>query len=98
MPYSDADYTAAKERELEAIDAIVSVLERYNDVIAIPEIVAISDILDYRLTTDRGVEQFKARHGKQTAEYVLGRFAHRNILTQELFEDTIVSALSETKD
>lgn len=98
MAYSKEDYEATQARELEALDALVDIAQKYQDVIAIPEVVAMSDILDYRLTTERGVEQFKTRHDKQTAEYVLGRFAHRDILTQELFEDTIVSALSETKD
>lgn len=98
MPYSETEYETTRERELEALDALVSVVQKYHDVIAIPEVVAISDVLDYRLMTEHGVKQFKDRHDKQTAEYVLSRFAHRDVLTQEIFEDTIVSALSETKD
>jgi hypothetical protein len=97
MPYTEQELTRVKEREFSALDELSALVAKYSDVIAIPEVVALSDILDYRIETENGVKQFKDVYDSRAAVHVINRFAHRDLLTQEKFEDTILTALGEVE-
>lgn len=94
MPYSDDEYAKDKERILSALDAVFELQERYKDVIAIPDVIALHDVMDYRLQTAHGIRKFSDAFSKKDAEFVLQQFVRREFVTPEKFEDTIVSALN----
>lgn len=95
--YSANDHAAAAAKILTALDELIKIAERYQDVIAIPEIITLHDITEYRINSDRGPVQFKTLYGKNTAEHVLKTFHDTNYITPEKFEDTIVRALMHHK-
>jgi hypothetical protein len=92
MPYTDDEFFKDRERVLKALDEIEAVQRKYSDVIAITDVVSLHDITEYRLSTDRGIRQFKDAYDRTMAEYVLNYFTRKS-LTPEEFEDTIVIAL-----
>lgn len=93
--YTAEDHAAAAQKILTALDELIKIAERYQDVIAIPEIITLHDITEYRVNTVHGPVQFKTQYGKPTAEHVLRTFGATNYITPETFEDTIVRALAE---
>lgn len=86
-----------KERILKALDELQKLQQEYADVIAIPEIVTLHDITDYRLDHYRGVRQFKEMFGRGDAQAVLQYFAGQDFISPEHFEHTIVCALEDRK-
>ena len=94
MYSADAHATAAA-KIVTALDELIKIAERYQDVIAIPEIITLHDITEYRITSARGIVQFKTLYGKETAEQVLKTFRDTDYITPEKFEDTIVRALAK---
>jgi len=96
MSYSEEEYLRDKERILTALDAVAELQERFKDVIAIPEVISLHDVADYRLQTDHGVAPFHELFSRQSAAHVLHHFAQKTFITHEKFEDTIVSALNTT--
>lgn len=94
MPYPEEEYLRDKERILQALDELHALQTKYRDIIAIPEVISLHDIADYRLQTKHGIQQFQAVFSKQDAEFVLQQFAGTDIITPERFEDIIVYALA----
>jgi hypothetical protein len=92
--YTAENHVADKARILEALDAILSVREAYKDVVAIPEVVTLHDITEYRLDTYKGAKQFKELFDKDTAASVLHYFNGNDYITPESFENTVVCALN----
>lgn len=88
---------ADKERILRALDALHALQNEYADVIAIPEIVTLHDITEYRLDDYRGIKQFKEILGRDAAEYVLRCFNGQDFISPETFEYTVVTALEARK-
>jgi hypothetical protein len=95
--YNEEDELADKERILRALDALHALQAEYADVIAIPEIVTLHDITEYRLDDYRGIKQFKEIFDKAAAKYVLDCFAGQDFISPEYFEYTVISALEERK-
>jgi hypothetical protein len=95
MSYTDAEHDADKERILEALDKIHALAAEYKGIIAIPEVVTLHDITEYRLDTPIGPKQFKVAYNRAVAVEVLDSFAGTDYLEPELFEHTIVYALQE---
>jgi hypothetical protein len=95
--YKTEEETEDKERILQALDALQKLQQEYADVIAIPEIVTLHDITDYRLDHYRGVRQFKEMFDRAAALAVLRYFAGQDFISPEHFEHTIVCALEEHK-
>ena len=94
--YDDPKEIAAdRERILTALDELNNLRERYKDVIAIPEVVALHDITEYHLDTPRGPKQFKKIYNRATAVAVLEYFAGTDYISPELFESTIMCALQD---
>jgi hypothetical protein len=91
--YTAEEHAAAEQKILTALDELIKIAERYQDVIAIPEIITLHDITEYRINSVQGPVQFKTQHGKTAAEHVLQSFGAANYITPEKFEDTIVRAL-----
>lgn len=91
--YTAEEHAAAAKKILTALDELIKIAERYQDVIAIPEIITLHDITEYRINSVHGPVQFKTQYGKTTAEHVLKNFGAANYITPETFEDTIVRAL-----
>jgi hypothetical protein len=85
---------ATKERTLEALDAIYQIREQYKDVIAVPEVITLQDITDYRVERDGATQKFKTAFDRKTAEFVLNYFHGTDYLTPEIFENTILDALA----
>jgi hypothetical protein len=84
-----------KERILEALDAIIKIRDAYRDVIAIPEVVTLHDITEYKLETGHAViRTFKDVFDRRAAETVLDHFNGTDYITPESFENTIVHALN----
>jgi hypothetical protein len=92
--YTEEQHTAAKQRTLDALDAIYQIREQYKDVIAIPEVITLHDITEYRVEHAGAVRQFKAVFDKKTAEFVLDYFHGTDYITPEIFENTILDALA----
>lgn len=95
--YKPEEETEDKERILQALDALQKLQQEYNDVIAIPEIVTLHDITDYRLDHYRGIKQFKEMFDRDAALAVLKYFAGQDFISPEHFEHTIVCALEDRK-
>lgn len=95
--YKAEEEQADKERILCALDALHALQEEYDDVIAIPEIVTLHDITEYRLDDYRGITQFKEIFDRGAAEYVLRCLAGQDFISPETFEYAIVSALEARK-
>jgi hypothetical protein len=93
--YSPKEHEADRERIMTALDALNDLRERYKDVIAIPEVVALHDITEYRLDTPRGPKQFKKTYDRAAAVAVLEYFAGTDYISPELFESTIMCALQD---
>lgn len=95
-PYaSDSSYANDREQILAALDALAELRTRYKDVLAIPEVVTLHDITEYRLDTPRGPREFKRVYDRKTAVEVLKSFAGNDYISPEQFESTIVCALQE---
>jgi hypothetical protein len=93
-PYTDDEnFYADREQILSALDDINEFRRKYGDVIAIPEVVTLHDITEYRLDTPRGPRVFKSIYDRETAVAVLAYFAGTDYITPETFESTIVCAL-----
>ena len=92
--YTEEQHAAAKERTLDALDAIYQIREQYKDVIAIPEVITLHDITEYRVEQQGAVRQFKTVFDKKAAEFVLNYFHGTDYLTPEIFENTILDALA----
>lgn len=94
--YNAEGHNAAdREKILAALDALNALRIQYSDVIAIPEVVTLHDITEYRLDTPRGPHQFNRVYDRKTAVAVLNYFAGTDYITPEIFENTIVCALQE---
>lgn len=99
--YDKKTESADKERILRALDVLNELRKKYQDVVAIPEVVTLHDITEYRLDTSRGPREFKQIYDRKTAVAVLEYFAGNDYISPEHFENTIVYALQElpkTKD
>ena len=95
QPYSEVEHDVDKERILTALDKLKKLSEEYKDIIAIPEVVTLHDITEYRLDTPAGPKQFKAAYNRATAVTVLECFANNDYIEPEQFEYTIVFALQD---
>lgn len=95
--YKPDEENEDKERILKALDALQKLQQEYADVIAIPEIVTLHDITDYRLDHYRGITQFKEAFSRDDAQTVLKYFAGQDFISPEHFEYTIVCALEDRK-
>ena len=95
QPYSEVEHDVDKERILTALDKLKKLSEEYKDIIAIPEVVTLHDITEYRLDTPAGPKQFKVAYSRATAEAVLECFANNDYIAPEQFEYTIVCALQD---
>jgi hypothetical protein len=95
MKYTDEEHDADKERILEALDKINALAAEYKGIIAIPEVVTLHDITEYRLDTPAGPKQFKVAYNRATAVAVLACFADNDYIAPEQFEYTIVCALQD---
>ena len=91
----DSSYEEDRERILIALDMLAELRAKYKDVIAIPEVVTLHDITEYRLDTSRGPREFKQVYDRKTAVAVLEYFAGNDYISPEQFESTIVCALQE---
>ena len=96
--YTPAEHAADKEKILAALDAVIALREAYKDVIAIPEIVVLHDITEYRLDTPRGPIPFKKLYSRDVAVSILHQFSANNYVTPEELEMTIVVGLQEHKN
>ena len=94
-PYTDEARSKDKERILAALDAVQKLQHEYADVIAIPEIVTLHDVTEYRLDDYRGVKRFDALFDRACAVAVLKYFAGQDLISPEHFEHTIICALRE---
>lgn len=95
--YNEEEAAADKERILRALDALHALQAEYADVVAIPEIVTLHDITEYRLDDYRGIKQFKELFDRSAAKYVLDCFAGQDFISPEYFEYTIINALEARK-
>lgn len=96
--YTPEQHNEDKERILQALDALVQLREAYKDVVAIPEVVTLHDITEYRLVFgDAVIRKFKDVFDKRDAEVVLDYFNGTDYITPESFENTIVCAINERK-
>lgn len=96
--YTAQEHDIAAQKICDALDALLIIAEQYSDVIAIPEVITLHDITEYRVNSVHGPAQFKELYGKETAEHVLKCFAGAEYITPETFEDTIVRALNTTQE
>ena len=93
--YTHEQHCADKERIAIVLDRLLALQEEFKDVIAIPEVITLHDITEYRIATPKnGVKQFKQILDKQAAEFVLHYFAGADYIQPENFENTLVCALS----
>jgi hypothetical protein len=94
--YADSKETADdRERILAALDELDALRSKYRDVLAIPEVVTLHDITEYRLDTPRGPTAFKTVYDRKTAVKILESFAGVDYIQPEEFESTIVCALQD---
>jgi hypothetical protein len=96
-PYTPENFESDKGRILEALDEITAIHRKYADVIAIPEIVTLHDVTDYRVETERGIVKIQEICDRNAAINILQAVCRANYITQEKFEDVIVSALQNTR-
>lgn len=95
MKYTDDEHAVDKKRILDALDEITALATEYKDIIAIPEVVTLHDITEYRLDTPTGPKQFKVAYNRAAAVVVLECFANNDYIGPEQFESTIVCALQD---
>lgn len=96
--YTVEQHHEDKERILKALDALIELRDEYKDVIAIPEVVTLHDITEYKLSMGESViRAFKDVFDKQAAEAVLHYFNGTDYITPENFENTIVAALNKCR-
>lgn len=96
IPYaSDSSCNDDRERILTALDELHAIRAKYKDVLAIPEVVTLHDITEYRLDTPRGPREFKQVYDRKTAVAILEYFAGNDYISPEQFENTIVCALQD---
>lgn len=94
--YTPEQHHEDKERILKALDALIELRDEYRDVIAIPEVVTLHDITEYRIAlSDSVIRTFKDVFDKSAAETVLNYFNGTDYITPESFENTIVCALNK---
>lgn len=94
--YTPEQHHEDKERILKALDALIELRDEYKDVIAIPEVVTLHDITEYRLAlNDTVIRPFKDVFNRSAAETVLNYFNGTDYITPESFENTIVYALNK---
>jgi hypothetical protein len=93
--YTPEEHAADKERILEALDAITKLRDEYKDVIAIPEVITLHDITEYRIDAYNGAAPFKKILNKDAATYVLNYFNGVDYVTPEHFEHTVICALQD---
>ena len=93
--YDKKAESADKERILRALDALNELREKYRDVVAIPEVVTLHDITEYRLDTPTGPRQFKTAYDRAAAVEILSYFAGTDYISPEMFENTIMCALHD---
>lgn len=96
--YTAEEHDTAAQKICDALDTLMKVAEQYGDVIAIPEVITLHDITEYRINSSRGPVQFKTVYDKKAAEHVLKCFAGAEYITPETFEDTIVRALNNHQE
>lgn len=92
---NDSSFADDRERILTALDELDALRTKYKDVLAIPEVVTLHDVTDYRLDTPRGPRAFKDVYDRKTAVAILEYFAGNDYIEPEQFENTIVCALQE---
>lgn len=96
--YTPEQHHEDKERILQALDALIELRDKYRDVIAIPEVVTLHDITEYRLAlSDSVIRPFKDVFDKSAAETVLNYFNGTDYITPESFENTVVYALNRCR-
>jgi len=96
--YTPEQHHEDKERILKALDALVALRDEYKDVIAIPEVVTLHDITEYRVALSAAViRKIKNVFDKSAAETVLNYFNGTDFITPESFENTIVCALTKLR-
>jgi hypothetical protein len=94
--YADGEEHAKdRERILAALDELNALRAKYRDLLAIPEVVTLHDITEYRLDTPRGPKPFKTVYDRKTAVNILEYFAGTDYIQPEEFESTIVCALQD---
>ncbi|NDD52260.1 hypothetical protein EBZ39_00010 [bacterium] len=94
--YTPKQHHEDKERILQALDALVELREEYKDVIAIPEVVTLHDITEYRVALNNTrIKPFKEVFDRIDAESVLNYFNGTDYITPESFENTVVYALQK---
>lgn len=96
--YTEEEQLADKERALQAFDELLALQNKYSDVIAVIDVVAVHDIAEYRISTNHGIKQIKEICDKKTIGQLLDAFANANILLPEIFEDVITRTLRETNE
>ena len=94
---TDENHGKGSDRTLEALDAILRLREEYKDVIAVPEVVTIHDIVDYLVESPAGVKPFGELFDKKTAEFALNYFNGTDYITPESFENTLLNAVAAHK-
>jgi len=93
-PYAAENcYKQDRERVLTALDELNALRLKYKDVLAIPEVVTLHDITEYRLDTPHGPRQFELIYDRKTAVKILEHFAGDDYISPEQFESTIVYVL-----
>lgn len=97
-PYTAEEEAKDDRRIFEAYDALVTLQEQYKDIIAIPEVISIRDVVEYRLNTEHGIKQFKEVYSRDIAERVLRVILEKNFVTPAIIENAIVTALLTNKE
>jgi len=93
-PYTDeSSFDDDRERILSALDELNELRRKHGEIIAVPEVVTLHDIAEYRLDTPHGPRVFKSIYDRDAAVAVLAYFAGTDYITPEIFESTIVCAL-----
>lgn len=95
--YKAKERAADKKRILKALDEVAQLRDDYKDVIAIPEVVTLHDITEYRLDAHNGAAPFEKLFDRAAATYVLGYFRGVDFVTPEHFEHTVICALQDYK-
>ena len=90
----EAQINEDREKILTALDELNALRLKYRDVVAIPEVVTLHDITEYRLDTPRGPKMFKYLYDRNTAVDALEHFAGTDYITPEEFENTLVCAIN----
>jgi hypothetical protein len=97
-PYTAEEEAEDDRRTFEAYDALVALQKEYEDIIAIPEVISIRDVVEYRLNTEHGIKQFKEVYSRNMAERVLRVISEKNFVTPAIIENAIVTVLLTNKE